>query len=89
MSITKEKKDEIIQNYATGQNDTGSVEVQCAILTSRINVLTAHLNANKKDFSSKRGMLVLVGRRRRLLAYLKKHHLDRYVNLIQRLGLRK
>jgi small subunit ribosomal protein S15 len=89
MSITQELKHELIQNYATSQNDTGSVEVQCAILTKRINNLTAHLNINKKDFSSKRGMLVLVGRRRRLLAYLKKHHLDRYVALISRLGLRK
>lgn len=89
MSITQERKTDLIKEYATSGNDTGSVEVQCAVLTERINNLTEHLKANHKDFSSRRGLLILVGRRRRLLAYLKKASLERYVNLINRLGLRK
>ena len=89
MSITKEKKDTLVKNFATKSNDTGSVEVQCAILTERIKNLTVHANINKKDFSSKRGLLVLVGRRRSLLAYLKKQSQERYAALIAALGLRK
>ena len=89
MSITQERKTELMQEFATAKNDTGSVEVQCAILTERIKNLTDHLKDNHKDFSSRRGLLMLVGRRRRLLAYLKKQSLDRYVNLINKLGLRK
>jgi small subunit ribosomal protein S15 len=89
MSITQEKKAELIKEFATVANDTGSVEVQCAILTERINNLTSHQQANNKDFSSRRGLLILVGRRRRLLAYLKKQSLERYMNLINKLGLRK
>jgi|TARA_B110000211_G_C13637925_1_gene360313 small subunit ribosomal protein S15 len=89
MSITQERKTELIQEFANAANDTGSVEVQCAVLTERIKNLTDHLKDNHKDFSSRRGLLMLVGRRRRLLAYLKKQSLDRYIVLINKLGLRK
>jgi small subunit ribosomal protein S15 len=89
MSITVEKKQELIKNFARSENDSGSVEVQCAILTERIRNLTAHANINKKDFASKRGLLMLVGRRRSLMTYLKKIDLERYKELVQRLGLRK
>lgn len=89
MSIKAEKKHELIKNFARSQNDSGSVEVQCAILTERIKNLTAHANTNKKDFASKRGLLMLVGRRRNLLAYLKKNDYNRYKSLIEALGLRK
>lgn len=89
MSITQERKTTLIEEFATATNDTGSVEVQCAVLTERIKNLTDHLKENHKDYSSRRGLLMLVGRRRRLLAYLKKQSLDRYVTLINKLGLRK
>lgn len=89
MSITQERKTELMKEFATAANDTGSVEVQCGVLTERIKNLTDHLKDNHKDFSSRRGLLMLVGRRRRLLAYLKKQSLDRYVTLINKLGLRK
>ncbi len=89
MSITIQKKQELITSYARSEGDTGSVEVQCAILTERIVNLTAHINQNRKDFHSKRGLLILVGRRRSLLSYLKKHDVERYKALIARLGLRK
>ena len=89
MSITQERKTALIEEYATAKNDTGSVEVQCAVLTERIKNLTDHLKDNHKDYSSRRGLLMLVGRRRRLLAYLKKQSLDRYVTSINKLGLRK
>lgn len=89
MSITLERKQTLIKDYANTSNDTGSVEVQCAILTERILNLTEHLKSNHKDFHSRRGLLILVGRRKRLLSYLKKTAVDRYVNLISRLGLRK
>ncbi|MFK7973704.1 MAG: 30S ribosomal protein S15 [Rickettsiaceae bacterium] len=89
MSITQERKTSLIQEYANAEYDTGSVEVQCAVLTERIKNLTEHLKTNHKDFSSRRGLLVLVSRRRRLIAYLRKNSLDRYVKLIKKLGLRK
>lgn len=89
MSITAERKQELIKEYATCENDTGSVEVQCAVLTERINNLTIHFKTNKKDHASRRGLLVLVGRRRRLLKYIKNNNVDRYFTLIERLGLRK
>lgn len=89
MSITLERKAELIKEYALTENDTGSVEVQCAVLTERIKNLTGHLKDNHKDFSSRKGLLILVGRRKSLLVYLKKNSLDRYVNLIQKLGIRK
>jgi small subunit ribosomal protein S15 len=89
MSITQEKKQKLIKDYATTQEDTGSVEVQCAVLTERIVNLTDHCKTNHKDFHSRRGLLMLVGRRRRLLNYLKDKDLNRYLSLIERLGIRK
>jgi len=89
MSITPEKKQELIKEYATVENDTGSVEVQCAILTERINNLTQHFKTNHKDFTSRRGLLMLVGRRRSLLDYLKSRDISRYISLRDRLGIRK
>ncbi|MDC0864742.1 30S ribosomal protein S15 [Rickettsiaceae bacterium] len=89
MSITQERKATLMKEFATVENDTGSVEVQCAVLTERIKNLTGHLKGNHKDFSSQRGLLMLVGRRRKLLAYLKKKSLERYVTVIKKLGLRK
>ena len=87
--LTKEKKQEIIKEYATKEGDTGSVEVQVALLTHQINSLTVHMQANKKDYSSNRGLLKMVGRRRKMLDYLKKHDVNRYRELVQKLGLRK
>ena len=89
MSITQERKAELMKEYATVENDTGSVEVQCAVITERVKNLTEHLKENHKDFSSRRGLLILVSRRKRLLSYLKKNSSDRYKNLIQKLGIRK
>jgi small subunit ribosomal protein S15 len=89
MSITSDKKTSLIKSYAKTENDTGSVEVQCAILTERINNLTTHFKTNHKDHTSRRGLLMLVGRRRRLLNYLKSKDLNRYVSLIEKLGIRK
>ena len=82
-------KQDIIQEYATAKGDTGSAEVQCALLTERINHLTSHFSTHKKDHHSRRGLLILVGRRRRLLDYLKSIDTGRYESLIKRLGLRK
>ena len=87
--ITKEKKQQIIAEYATKEGDTGSPEVQIAILTERINELNEHLKANQKDFHSRRGLLKMVGKRRNLLAYLKDKDIERYRSLIARLNLRK
>ena len=87
--IAKEKKQEIMQAYARTEGDTGSPEVQVAVLTARINELTAHLKANPKDHHSRRGLLKMVGQRRRLLAYMKDIDIERYRSLIERLGLRK
>lgn len=89
MSITAERKQELIKEYATKDGDTGSPEVQVAILTERINNLTEHLKTHKKDHHSRRGLLVMVGQRRRLLDYTKKKSNDRYADLIKRLGLRR
>jgi len=89
MSITAERKQQLIKDYAINENDTGSVDVQCAVLTERISNLTEHFKTNAKDFASRRGLLMLVGRRRRLLNYAKKESLTRYLSLINRLGLRK
>jgi small subunit ribosomal protein S15 len=89
MSISAEKKQEVIQDNARGAGDTGSPEVQVAIITSRINNLTAHFKANHKDNHSRRGLLMMVNKRRSLLDYLKKKDVDRYNALIQKLGLRK
>jgi len=89
MSITPERKQELIKEYARSEGDTGSVEVQVAVLTERISNLTNHLKDNKHDYSSRRGLLMLVGRRRRLLNYLKASEETRYLDLIKRLGIRK
>ena len=87
--ITKEQKAQIMAEYATCENDTGSPEVQIAILTYRINDLNDHLKVHKKDHHSRRGLLKMVGQRRNLLAYLKEKDIERYRSLIARLGLRK
>ena len=87
--IAKEKKAKIMEEYGRTPNDTGSPEVQIAILTARINELTEHFKANPKDHHSRRGMLKMIGQRRGLLAYLKKPDIERYRTLIERLGLRK
>ena len=87
--ITKEQKEAIIQEYATKSGDTGSPEVQVAVLTARINDLNEHLKVHKKDHHSRRGLLKMVGKRRNLLNYLKEKDIERYRTLISRLGLRK
>ena len=87
--ISKERKAEIIKTYGRTPDDTGSPEVQVALLTARIVELTEHLKVNKKDHHSRRGLLKMVGQRRNLLEYLKKKDLEEYRNLIERLGLRK
>lgn len=89
MSITNVRKQELIKEYATKAQDTGSPEVQVAVLTERINNLTTHLKDHKKDFHSRRGLLILVSRRRRLLDYVKRSEESRYANLIERLGIRR
>ena len=87
--ITKEKKAEIMKEFARSEGDTGSPEVQVAVLTERIKELTAHLQEHPKDHHSRRGLLKMVGRRRSLLAYLKKKDINEYRALIEKLGLRK
>ncbi|MDA2934527.1 30S ribosomal protein S15 [Acidobacteria bacterium AH-259-D05] len=89
MVLAKESKSEIISNYQLHNTDTGSPEVQVAILTERINYLTEHFKIHQKDHHSRRGLLKLVGQRRRLLDYLKKRNFSRYKELIERLGIRK
>lgn len=89
MSITAERRTTLVSEYATAANDTGSPEVQVAILSERIGNLTEHLKTHAKDFHSRRGLLMLVGRRRRLLDYLKKKDQARYEGLIGRLGIRR
>ncbi|NEQ24400.1 MAG: 30S ribosomal protein S15 [Microcoleus sp. SIO2G3] len=88
MTLTQERKHEIIDGYQVHDTDTGSVDVQVAMLTDRINRLSNHLKTNKKDHSSRRGLLQMIGRRKRLLSYLRKEDIQRYQNLIQRLGIR-
>jgi len=87
--LTKEEKQELIGKYKRSEGDTGSSEVQIAILTKKINLLTEHLKANKYDHSSRRGLMTMVSRRRRLLDYLKTREPQRYVDVIQALGIRK
>lgn len=89
MSITAERKAELIKEHARGDNDTGSAEVQIAVLTERIANLTEHFKTHKKDNHSRRGLLKLVSQRRRLLDYLKKVNEDRYKDVVQKLGLRR
>jgi small subunit ribosomal protein S15 len=89
MSITTERKAELVIEYGKAEADTGSAEVQIAILSERIRNLTEHLQTHKKDVHSRRGLLVMVGQRRRLLDYLKNKHRPRYDEIIQRLGLRR
>ena len=89
MSLAAERKNEIIANYATHEGDTGSPEVQVALLTARITHLTEHLREHKHDHHSRRGLLMLVGRRRRFLNYLQKNDLEGYRSLIRELGLRR
>jgi small subunit ribosomal protein S15 len=89
MSLTVEQKQDIVSRHGKDANDTGSTEVQVALLTARINELTEHLRSHKKDHHSRRGLLMLVGKRRRLLGYLQRTDLDRYRALIKELGLRR
>ena len=89
MTITKERKQGLIQEFKQDENDTGSPEVQVAILTTRINDLTEHMRVHKKDFATRRGLLAMVSRRRRLLDYLRKVNPSRYLEIIERLGIRK
>ncbi len=89
MSITPERKQELIKEYATKTGDTGSADVQVAVLTERIRNLTEHMQTHKKDFHSRRGLLMMVGQRRRLLDYVKRKDVKRYESLIKRLELRR
>jgi small subunit ribosomal protein S15 len=89
MSIKAERKQELIKTFATKAEDTGSTEIQVAVLTERIVNLTEHFKSNVKDHHSRRGLLIMVGRRRRLLDYLKGKDFNRYETLIKKLGLRK
>ena len=89
MVLLKEKKNEVIENFKVHAEDTGSPTVQVALLTEKINCLAEHLKSNKKDFHSRRGLLVMIGKRRRLLDYLKKQDLGKYEETIKKLKLRK
>ena len=89
MTLTQDRKQEIITRWGTDGQDTGNTRVQIALLTARINDLTEHLRTHRKDHHSRRGLLMLVGKRRRLLNYLQRHELDAYRELIRELGLRR
>lgn len=89
MPLPKESKTEVIEKYRTNETDTGSAEVQIALLTARIQQITEHLRSNKKDFHSRRGLLKLVGQRRRLEGYLRSKDINKYRTLIQELGIRE
>ncbi len=89
MALAQEQKKEIIDAHRSHAKDTGSPEVQVAMLTERINQLTEHLRSHPKDFHSRRGLLMMVGKRRRLLQYVNRENLERYRNLIEKLGLRR
>lgn len=89
MALTQERKNEIIDQFKTHESDTGSPEVQIAILTEKINILNEHLRVHKKDHHSRRGLLKMVGKRRNLLAYLRNKDVTRYRELINKLGLRR
>ena len=89
MTMLKSRKTEVIEDFKTHSNDTGSPVVQIALLSEKINYLTEHFKVHKKDFHSRRGLVVMIGKRRRLLAYLKKHNPEKYQETIAKLGLRK
>lgn len=89
MSLTRERKQEIIEQYGAGSGDSGSTPVQVALLTARIEYLSDHLQRNRKDHHSRRGLLIMVGKRKRLLSYLEKTDYEGYKTLIQSLGLRR
>ncbi len=89
MTLTKEKKAGIFASFGASESNTGSIEGQIALLTERISQISGHLKQNKKDFSTHRGLMKLVGRRKRLLSYLQKHNLSSYRALIEKLGIRK
>jgi small subunit ribosomal protein S15 len=89
MTVTSERKRELVSQFGKTESDTGAAEVQIALLTERINELTEHLRSHSKDHHSRRGLLMMVGKRRRLLDYLQRHDLDGYRELIKKLGLRR
>ncbi|NQT66528.1 MAG: 30S ribosomal protein S15 [Actinobacteria bacterium] len=89
MVLVKEDKKKVIEKFKTHENDTGSSEVQIAILTKKINMLNEHLKANKKDHHSRRGLVIMVGKRKRLLEYLKNNDVNKYKKIVKELGLRK
>ena len=89
MAITQERKHELIEEFRTHENDTGSADIQIAILTEEINNLNQHLSTHKKDHHSRRGLMKMVGTRRKLLKYLRSNEVERYRNLIEKLGLRR
>jgi small subunit ribosomal protein S15 len=89
MALTQERKRELVEKFGSSPQDTGAAEVQIAMLTERINQLTEHLRTHRKDHHSRRGLLMLVGRRRRFLNYLQRSDLERYRELVRELGLRK
>jgi small subunit ribosomal protein S15 len=89
LALVKEEKQKVIEKFKINENDTGSSEVQIAILTKKINKLNEHLKINKKDHHSRRGLVIMVGKRKRLLEYLKNNDIGRYKNIIKELGLRK
>ena len=88
MSINLKNKQEIVKEYGANEKDTGSAAVQVAMMSKKINELTEHLKSNQKDFATKRGLLMMVGKRKRLLSYLKSRNLDEYRELIKKLGIR-
>ena len=88
MSINLKNKKDIIKKFGASEKDSGSAEVQIAMLTQKISELTEHMKSNKKDFATKRGLLMMVGKRKRLLSYLKSRNLDEYRELIKKLGIR-
>ncbi|MBD0313878.1 30S ribosomal protein S15 [Microcoleus sp. OTE_8_concoct_300] len=88
MALTQQRKQEIMGDFQTHETDTGSADVQVAMLTDRITKLSAHLKINQKDFASRRGLMMMISRRKRLLAYLQRENVDRYKALIARLGIR-
>jgi len=89
MNLTKEEKQEVIKKYGDNEKDSGKAEVQIALLTARINKLTAHFNEHKKDHASRRGLMMMVGKRRRLLDYISRKDIERYRSIIKELKLRK